>query len=694
MTLQPAVARAFYGHRSGLREAQSRAIDPILAGKDTLVLAGTGSGKTEAVVAPVVGRCIDRALQQPGVAILYISPTKALANDMASRLEAPLESLHLSVGRRHGDRNDLKRAVPPSLLITTPESFDIELVQKQPAYQTIQTVVVDEVHQLAGTQRGLQLCILLSRLERWLGHPIQVAGMSATLADPRAGWATIRPGISCEVIEVPSDRERSYVVRREASAEAISTLLARTASRGKVLVFARSRRETEDLAARMGHDSPFGKRVYVHHSSLDANVREQVERDLKGADATLCVATSTLELGIDIGDINLVGLIGPPAEWRSFEQRIGRTNRRSDKTDVLGILPPSLDHPLLEAALFLGLIGQVERRLERAEPTGELLGALAQQAVSVVRGAGSWTPVSELCDVLGRAGASRDDIEEIISVLVEQGFLKRHSVRNQVGPDQELYRAVDEMTAWGNFPAGSAVIHLFEGTRRIGEVPALFSNVKLLRPGKILAFKGRPMTVDKVMRPFEIRLRPASGRLDGTLRFDGPKPTRDPRLVWQLPKVLADASFNGYLSAATATWWAEASERMNDALDPECIPRWRSEHGRGHATFAGLWVNRVIAAVLPAATGADDVSVRGSKDLDLRELPPFDDVAHLAGDLNPQHAFLTTWQNLLPAALADREMLSPWISDPFYRETWDTIRARPPRDVEDDRLDALGYPVN
>lgn len=691
MTLPAAVGRAFYGHRSTLRSAQELAISPALAGHDVLVIAGTGSGKTEAVVAPIVARYWKYALDHPGVTILYISPTKALANDMASRLEGPLGQLHLEIGRRHGDRNDLNRKTAPHILITTPESFDIELVRQHPAYRAVKAVIVDELHQVVGTQRGLQLCLLMSRLERWLGRRLQVAGMSATLSDPQEAWASLRPGTPCHVVEVVSERARSFVIRREKTKEAVVSLLDRTSSHGKVLAFSGSRGEAEDLAARVGSDGSFKHRVYVHHSSLATDVREQVERDLKGRDATLCIATSTLELGIDIGDINLVVLLGAPADWRSFEQRIGRTNRRGERTNVLGIVPPGTRLPAFEATYFLGLVGQVERIFRRSEPQGRLIGALMQQAVSAVRAARDWVAIRDLLEILTEApDVSYSDAEEIISALIESEYLRRHPIRAMVGADRNLHQAEERGDAWANFPASSQVLQLFESNRRIGEVPALPANIQLLRPGNIVAFRGRPLCVGRVVRGREIHLRPASGKPQGKLMYGGDSPPRDPVLISQFPDVLRWGNAKQHLASNMVEWWATAAEHLAGGLDGSHVTIWRSLAGIGNATFAGLWINRVIAAAVPDALSAGEITVRSSDPIEFRKLPPFSEVESLAAACNPQKSALTTWQQLLPPELASRELLSPWIRDPFYRNTWEQLRRMKSIMVHDDRLDAFG----
>jgi ATP-dependent Lhr-like helicase len=157
------VASAFYGNFPALRPAQEAAIEPIITGQNIVLSSGTGSGKTEAVVAPLINKYWKQAVQVNGPTLLYIAPTKALVNDLEKRLLLPLNSLGLRVGVRHGDRDDLASGYHPHVLITTPESLEVLLFRKDVNLNSIQAVVIDEVHLLYNTQRGLQLSILLHR---------------------------------------------------------------------------------------------------------------------------------------------------------------------------------------------------------------------------------------------------------------------------------------------------------------------------------------------------------------------------------------------------------------------------------------------------------------------------------------------------------------------------------------------------
>lgn len=179
--LDARVATAFFGRFSQLRPMQEKAIHEITGGRSIVLSASTGSGKTEAVVAPLVNQLWKTAIETDSLVILYIAPTKALVNDLEKRLYNPLAQLRMRLGIRHGDRDDLSSGRKLHFLITTPESLDVMLFRKEPALRSVHAVIIDEVHLLYNTQRGLQLSVLLRRLKEFAQCNLQWAALSATI---------------------------------------------------------------------------------------------------------------------------------------------------------------------------------------------------------------------------------------------------------------------------------------------------------------------------------------------------------------------------------------------------------------------------------------------------------------------------------------------------------------------------------
>ncbi len=342
-------------------EIQARAIDPLLAGNNCVLVAATASGKTEAALAPLLELHKRESRAAHKLSILYLLPTRALSRDLARRLRPPLEKLAVRMQIKTGDEPALSSHRPPELLLTTPESFDSLLTTMPRIFKDVRAVVIDELHIFDHSVRGDQLRILLNRLRRLkryarargdvMSEAVQYCALSATINDPAVVAA--RYFADPLVIQVPGQRPIDAELIELDEAEKLTHLFANLKQRGckKVLAFCTSRAECEQWAYQSRTGSPFGDRVYVHHASLDANVRRRVEDNFAHAEAAICFATSTLELGIDVGDVDLVVLIGAPADTSAFLQRIGRGNRRTARTAVVCGYRHALERALFQVFL-------------------------------------------------------------------------------------------------------------------------------------------------------------------------------------------------------------------------------------------------------------------------------------------------------------------------------------------------------
>lgn len=304
----------------------------ILAGENVVVISPAASGKTESVVAPTVERIL-RARGAAGaehrpapaeLAVLYVSPTRALVNDLFRRLQGPFEQMSLGLGRKTGDHPVIDERKLPFLLITTPESFDSLLCRHPRVFGRLGAVVLDELHLLDNTPRGDQLRVLLERL-RLINSDARCCALSATIDDPRIGERYFPDSV---VVQVSGRREiESDLGPMEGDwAGAVIGELARRECR-KVLCFFNARSAAE-AAVREFDRPPFAGRSWVHHASLTRDVRESVEERMNRGRTGLLCCTSTLELGVDIGDVDAVVLARPPFNVSSLLQRLGRGNRR------------------------------------------------------------------------------------------------------------------------------------------------------------------------------------------------------------------------------------------------------------------------------------------------------------------------------------------------------------------------------
>lgn len=357
----------FFARHGSFTPAQVAAIPPILDGRHALVMAATAAGKTEAAVAPLLERYLQTigttSASQPALRLLYIAPTRALVRDLYERLARPFEALGVTLAMKSGDTGPVSAANPPTVLITTPESTDSLLTRTPKLFVPVWAVVVDEVHLFDNTPRGDHLRCLLRRIETIQHYhsqqsgqavaPFQRVALSATLVDPdgvavRYLVPTVaETDLPLAVVEVAGSRQLAAVIRpMHGLDDLVAALAERTAGESPVrksLVFCNTRNEVEQVAAFLRQHLPFDAALFVHYSNLDPALRREVEDGFAAASVALCVCTSTLELGIDIGSIDDVALVGPPPTLSAFLQRIGRGSRRRPVTRVLCLARSSLE---------------------------------------------------------------------------------------------------------------------------------------------------------------------------------------------------------------------------------------------------------------------------------------------------------------------------------------------------------------
>jgi len=334
---------AFFSKHGRLRPVQLLAIPRILAGRNILVTAPTAGGKTEAVVAPLCERL--KHGRWGGMSLLVVTPTRALVNDLFHRLERPCQEARITMARKTSDHG-LPEGGDEQLVITTPESLESLLTFSRERLTNLRALVIDEVHMLSGTARGDQLRFLLRRLTAYLRFKrgdedasFQRVAMSATLPKPEE-TAEAFLGTGAEVVSISGQREIEATIIRADGDDASRARLAMEATQRfntveKVLVFVNSRAQVD--LARHYQIGPFAHSpVFGHHGNLSRHNRENVEARFHADPKAVCVATTTLEVGIDIGDVDLVICMDPPFSLSSFLQRIGRGCRRlQGKTRVL-----------------------------------------------------------------------------------------------------------------------------------------------------------------------------------------------------------------------------------------------------------------------------------------------------------------------------------------------------------------------
>jgi len=361
---------------------QVMAIPNILAGENVLLIAPTGSGKTEAVLLPVFSNFIQHR-EAKGIGIVYITPLRALNRDLLKRLAFWVERLGITIEVRHGDtelRLRRRQAVsPPNMLVTTPETLQAVLpgVRMKEHLKHVRWVVVDEVHELASSKRGTQLAVALERLYEIAGREFQRIGLSATVGNPEQVAQFIAgTNRSIRVIQASLSKGYKYVLENPVPTEADYELAGKIGispegaarirriaelvdSHKSTLIFVNSRTVAEMLGHRF---TQLGRSdIAVHHGSLSKEERIQIEDDFKAGILKAIVCTSTLELGIDIGSVDLVVQYLSPRQVCSLIQRVGRSGHRLDMLSE-GVIITAFPDDLLEslAAIKSAYSGRIE----------------------------------------------------------------------------------------------------------------------------------------------------------------------------------------------------------------------------------------------------------------------------------------------------------------------------------------------
>lgn len=316
-----------------LREVQELASEAILDGHDAIVLAPTAGGKTEAAFFPILSQLLQDP--QPGTSCLYVSPLKALLNNQEERLGIYTEMVGFKRFKWHGealakDKQAFLRE-PTELLMTTPESLEVMLISPKvdvtQVFGHLRYVVIDEIHALADCDRGAHLLAVLERLKQASGHDFQRIGLSATVGNVEAllEWLQGSSKHTGRVVQPAQTPGKKLIQVKHLDELELAEYVAERAYGKKSLIFTDSRRRAEKISQALTHKHVD---IFVHHSSISQAEREQAEAKVTQGKNVAIVCTSTLELGIDVGELDLVFQAEAPSTVASFMQRMGRTGRR------------------------------------------------------------------------------------------------------------------------------------------------------------------------------------------------------------------------------------------------------------------------------------------------------------------------------------------------------------------------------
>lgn len=414
---------------TSLRPVQEQASHALLDGKNAVILAPTAGGKTEASMFPMLAQLI--ANEPTGIGLLYIAPIKALLNNQAERLGLYTEMVGLRRFLWHGDvKASQKKAFvkePDHLLMTTPESLEVMLLSSKiphaKLFSDLRGIVIDEVHALAGCDRGTHLISVLERIARFTENDIQRVGLSATVGNPEAilQWlqgTSQRDGCVVDPPKPPSPKDLKIYLRETLGA---ITKDASTLAQGrKSLFFCQSRSLAEDIAERMRDR---GTDVFVHHSSVSLEERAAAEERFHSGTNASIVCTSTLELGIDVGDLDLVLQANAPSTVSSFLQRLGRTGRRSGQRANTTFYCEDME-PALQAMAIIELARQ--GWVESVPVQTRTWPVLVHQLLALTLQFGAISPErcwEQLSIISDFSGITKEEYNHLIQHMIKEDFL-------------------------------------------------------------------------------------------------------------------------------------------------------------------------------------------------------------------------------------------------------------------------------
>jgi ATP-dependent Lhr-like helicase len=612
------------GWRS-LRPIQELTIDAVLDGCNSVVLAPTAGGKTEAAIFPLFSRVLTENLKP--VAVLYVCPIRALLNNQEDRLQSYARMVGLEVFKWHGDVSDSRkqrfRDSPAHLLMTTPESLEVMMISAKTdaraIFEGLSAVVVDEVHAFAADDRGAHLASLLERLATMCGRDVQRIGLSATVGNPQVigEWlqgSSRRPFRLVDPPRPPANRD----LRLELCADIAdaATGIGKLARGKKSLVFVESRSKAEKVAHALAGT---GVEVFIHHSSVSRADRTLAEEQFSSGQNTAIVCTSTMELGIDVGDLDQVIQVDAPGSVASFLQRLGRTGRRDGARANCTFFCLSSESLLQSVALLrLAESGWVED----VRPAAHAMHVLAHQVMALILQEGgvsrhSLMPWVEAAYPFSSIRPER--VQELVDTMLQREILYEADGLLSLGQrGEKLYGRKNFFELYAVFTA-PPVMRVQHGKEDVGYIQALFVWMHDKTKGPLcFRLSGRAWEVGAVDWSKNIlHVSPAEhGRVPSWLGLPGV--LSGPVCQAMMDVLLCEGDEASWLAPSAATELAGMRDSYDGLLGAGTAPLEDHPEGVQWHTFAGGAVNRLLGAGLERISGkkwvAGNLSLR-CKDL-------------------------------------------------------------------------------
>ena len=656
----------------GLRPVQELAGAAILDGANVVVLAPTAGGKTEASIFPVLSRILAEEIGP--VSALYVCPIRALLNNQEERLRKYARMVGLDAFKWHGDVGPSARGrflrEPSHILMTTPESLEVILMSKREEahrlFASLSMVIIDEIHAFAGDDRGAHLVSVLERLVHFCERDLQRIGLSATVGNPDeiGRWLQGSSRREYRLVDPPKQTaERDFHIDLLEDGTLVAAQAARLAQGKKSLVFVETRSEAERISGAMAGR---GVEVFVHHSAVSRADRQLAEERFTSGQNTAIVCTSTMELGIDVGDLDLVLQVNAPGSVASMLQRTGRTGRRAGTRSNCTFLCKTPE-AMLQATALLRLVDR--GFVEGVRPIRAAAHVLAHQimALSLQEGGISrHTVLPWLSAASPFTALSQADVESLVDTMLERTILYESDGLLSLGREGErVYGRKNFFELYAVFSAPS-VLRVEHGGAEVGTIQATFLDTADEADPGAFCFRlaGRAWRVQHVDRAKGyVSVVPAeAGRVPAWI---GSPTGLSWTLCQEMKATLAVADQYGWLSQPARSELEHLRASYGGLVSPTDAPLESTPEGVVWHTFAGAAVNRLLAAgVEQIGAGkaiAGNLSVR-FRDMalaaasqavtDLRALD-WDAAARTAARAT-QYSTISKFQRCLPPALEEK----------------------------------------
>ena len=579
-----------------MRPTQLQAIEPILSGLHCLLLAPTAGGKTEAAIIPVLSRMLTHAW--PGVSVIYVCPIKALLNNLEQRLSHYAGLVGRRVAVWHGDVSQSQKSHAlkdaPDIILTTPESLEGMLVStridRKVWFGNLRVVIADELHAFAADDRGWHMRAVLHRLQQYVPQEMQRLGLSATVSNPEELLNWFAPtGVKKVVGTAAVSTDADVTVDFVGSLVNAGTVIARLHRGSKRLVFCDSRSSAEQLTSMLrGQDV----RAFLSHASLSHSERKLAETAFSEEKDCVIVATSTLELGIDVGDLDHVIQIDAPSTVSSFLQRMGRTGRRAGSQRSCLFLCTN-DDSLMLAMGICRLWG--EAWVEAAYPPPEPWAIVAQQAIAATLERSQW-PRQELVALLLGAfpESGQQGISEVINHIVQTGYLTDTDGVLQIGPmTEKQFGRSHYKDLLATFSGAQLLLGRF-GNMEVGYIdPTMLTGEK---QDRLILLAGKSWRITEVdWKRRTVWLKPA--KEGGKARWKGTGRTLSREIAQGILRALREGTQGPTVISKRASLQIEQIlEEVPDTGSVGTLAVTRSESGGARLwTFGGTRANRTIA---------------------------------------------------------------------------------------------------